>query len=123
MDMQRPTYTKQELQLNDRLLDRVLARQAWGRWLRLADALLRWALRRRLWGLIGRYLETVRDRIDNRVARQAAVVGPRPAPQGTEGTEKVSQSRSATSRRILLTGNGDFYVVNHVVPSKNALTL
>ena len=54
---------------------------------------------------------------------EPAVVGPRPAPQGTEGTEKVSQSRSATSRRILLTGNGDFYVVNHVVPSKNALTL
>ena len=59
------TYTKEALQLDDSVLDRVLA--AWGRWLKQAEALLRSALRRQLWSDIGRHLRTVKGRRDNRV--------------------------------------------------------
>ena len=58
---QDPTCTKEELQVSDRILDRVLT--TWTRWWRIVGALLRLALRRRLWAGVGRYLQTVWTRL------------------------------------------------------------
>ena len=60
--MRRQTPNRKELHIDDRVLDRILV--AWGRWWRLARALLELALRRRLFADLGNYLKIVKARRD-----------------------------------------------------------
>ena len=66
--MQSPTCSKKELQVSDRIVERVIS--SGKQWWRISEGLLRLALWRRLWAGIGEYLEAVISRKDSRLALQ-----------------------------------------------------
>ena len=63
-----PICSKEELQVSDRVIERVIS--TWQHWWRISEGFLRLALQRRLWAGTGRYLQTVTSRRESRFALQ-----------------------------------------------------